>query len=146
MSSLKKTCHECGMPLPVGIANCSHCGAAVGTLFDESSPPTIDAKSKHRHKIVRYDSKYDRIDKAKAWANNSVILGLASFFCPGIGFLMGVAALVLAVLAVRILRAEEVEEGRGPAIAGLIIGVLGLIAQAAYALYVLKSGRLPFIG
>lgn len=133
------------MPLPVGIANCSHCGAAVGTLFDESSPP-IEAKSTRRHEIGRYASQYERIDKAKAWANNSVILALASFFCPGVGFVMGVAAIILAGFAARTLRAEKVEEGRGWAIAGVIIGALGLIAQVAYVLYVLKSGKLPFGG
>lgn len=146
MSSLKKTCPQCGMPLPVGIATCSHCGATTGTLFDESSLPTIEAKSRRRHRIGTYEGQYDRIDKARGWANNSVILALASFFCPGVGFLMGLGAIGLAVLAVRVLRAEKVEEGRGQAIAGLIIGALGLIAQAAYALYVLKSGKLPFSG
>ncbi|HEY3138011.1 MAG TPA: hypothetical protein VGL29_18450 [Blastocatellia bacterium] len=146
MSSLKKTCPQCGMPLPVGIASCSHCGAAIGTLFDESSLPPTHANSKRRKNIGRYESDYYRIDKARAWANNSVILALASFFCPGVGFFMGVGAIGLAVLAVRVLRAEKVEEGRGQAIAGLIIGALGLIAQAAYVLYVLKSGKLPFSG
>jgi hypothetical protein len=73
-------------------------------------------------------------------------LALASFFCPGVGFSMGVGAIGLAVFAVRVLRAEKVEEGRGQAIAGLIIGALGLIAQAAYALFVLKSGKLSFSG
>ena len=115
-------------------------------FFDESSLPPTHANSKRRQNIGRYERDYYRIDKAKAWGNNSVILALASFFCSGLGFLMGVAAIGLALLAVRILRAEKVEEGRGQAIAGLIIGALGLIAQAAYALYVLKSGKLPFAG
>lgn len=146
MSSLKKTCHECGMPLGLGVANCSYCGALVGTLFSESAPPVIATKGKRKAGINDHIDHHEKIVKAQDWANNSLILALSSFFCPGIGFVLGVAAIVLGVMAVRALRAGNVEDGRGSATAGLIIGVLGLIAQGGYAVYILKSGKLPFVG
>jgi len=60
--------------------------------------------------------------------------------------MLRVAAIVLGVMASRTLKAENVEDGRGSATAGLIIGVLGMIAQGGYVVYVFKSGNLPFAG
>ena len=88
---------------------------------------------------------YDRVEKAKERANKSLILGLAGFF-PFLGFFMGLAAIVLAVMASRTLKADKIEDGRGAATAGLIIGLLGMIAQGGYVLYVIQSGNLPFVG
>ncbi|HSE37834.1 MAG TPA: DUF4190 domain-containing protein, partial [Blastocatellia bacterium] len=143
--SLKKTCQECGMPLSVGVANCSYCGATVGTLFSEASVPAVAVKSKRRNVFNEQASYYDRIENAKERANKSVILALTGFF-PFIGFFMGVAAIVLGALASKTLKAENVEDGRGSATAGLIIGALALIAQGGYVVYVMKSGNLPFAG
>lgn len=75
-----------------------------------------------------------------------MILALASFVCPFLGVILGTAAIVLGAMAARSLKAHNVEDGRGSALAGLIIGVLGLIAQGAYVVYVVKSGKLPFLG
>lgn len=146
MSSLKHACHECGMPLPAGIARCAQCGATVGTLFSEAAPLTTSPKAKRARKVTSQADHSYRIDKAQERANNSIILALASFFCPGIGFFLGVAAIVLATMAGRSLKQYNVEDGRGSATAGLIIGVLGLIAQGAYVVYVVKSGKLPLVG
>lgn len=146
MSSLKKACHDCGMPLAAGVSHCAHCGATVGTLFSEAAAPIPSAKEKRHRGATEHSDFHYRIEKAQERANNSVILALSSFFCPGIGFLLGVAAIVLGAMAARSLKAHQIEDGRGTALAGLIIGVLGLIAQGAYVVYVVKSGKLPFIG
>jgi hypothetical protein len=146
MSSLKKSCHECGMPIGAGVAVCPHCGATVGTLFSETNTPGPSETTKRRTGISDHVDYHQRVEKAQERANNSVILALSSFFCPGIGFFMGVAAIVLSVMATRSLKSDNVEEGRGSAFAGLVIGVLGLIAQAGYAMYVIKSGKLPLVG
>ncbi len=137
MSSLKKSCHECGMPLTAGVANCSYCGATVGTLFSEAGTRAVVTKGKGP--IGEHVDRHHRIEKAQERASNSVILALTSFL-PFLGLIMGLAAIVLAVMAVRTLKAQNVEDGRGSATAGLVIGVLGLIAQGGYLLYVLKSG------
>lgn len=144
MSSLKKACHECGMPLSAGVANCPHCGATVGTLFSETSAPAAApaGKGKRRSHLNDHIDYYDRVEKAKERANNSVILALTSFF-PIIGLIMSVAAVVLALMAARTLKADNVEDGQGSATAGLIIGLLGFVAQGGYVVYVLKSGN-PF--
>lgn len=131
----------------MGVATCAHCGATVGTLFSESEVPRIISATGKRHRAIseHVDIHY-RIETAKERANNSVILALASFFCPGIGFFLGVAAIVLSVMAARTLKADNIEDGRGSAMAGLIIGVLGLIAQGGYAVYIIRLGKLPFVG
>jgi hypothetical protein len=134
------------MPLGMGISHCAHCGATVGTLFSEASAPTPVAKPKRSRGITEHIDLHDRIEKAKERANMSVILALASFFCPGIGFFLGVAAIILGAMAGRRLKADHVEEGQGSAMAGLIIGVLGLIAQGAYVVYAVKTGKIPLLG
>lgn len=128
------------MPLTVGVANCSYCGATVGTLFSETSAPAVGAKGKRLGRINESIDFYDRVEKAKERANNSVIFALTSFF-PLIGFFTGVAAIILAVMAARTLKAHNVEDGRGSATAALIIGVLGFIAQGGYIVYVIRSGN-----
>lgn len=133
------------MPLSIGVASCSYCGATVGTLFSETSAPVVPAKGKRRGGIDEHTAYYDRVEKAKERANKSVILGLTGFF-PFLGFFMGVAAIVLGLMAARTLKADNVEDGRGAATAGLIIGVLGMIAQGGYVIYVIKAGDLPFGG
>lgn len=134
------------MPLGVGVAKCAHCGASVGTLFSETAAPVVATKRKRGSQTGQQIDHQQRVETAQERANNAVILALASFFCPGIGFFMGVAAIVLSVLSSRALKAENVEDGQGSATAGLIIGVLGLIAQGGYVVYVIKSGKMPFFG
>ena len=145
MSSIRKTCPECGMPLTVGVAVCSYCKATVGTLFSETAVPVAPAKGKRHGKLNAESAFYDRIEKAKDRANKSVVLALTGFF-PFIGFFMVVAAIVLALMATKALKAENIEDGRGSATAGLIIGLLGVIAQGGYVVYVIKSGNMPFAG
>ena len=80
------------------------------------------------------------LEKIRTRANNSLILSLASFLCPGIGFGFSVAAMVLGMSARRALVRMGIEEGRGAATAGMVIGVISLIAQICYAVYFLKVG------
>jgi hypothetical protein len=133
------------MPLKAGVATCSYCGATVGTLFSETNAPVVGVKRKAKRGWGFNDQAnyYDRIENAKERANKSVILGLTGFF-PFVGFFMGVAAIVFGAMATKTLKAENVEDGRGSAAAGLVIGVLALIAQGGYVVYVVKSGNLPF--
>jgi len=133
------------MPLSMGVASCAYCGATVGTLFSETDTPVIPAKRNRQGGVSQHASLYDRIEKAKERANKSVILGLTGFF-PFIGLFMAVAAIALGAMAMRTLKADNVEDGRGSATAGLIIGALGMIAQGGYVVYVIKSGNLPFAG
>ena len=145
MSSIKKVCHECGMPLTVGVAVCGSCGTQVGTVFSETAPPIPPKKKGSRRKATDAEDHYSQIDQAQQRANNSLILALASFFCPLIGFIMCIAAIVLSALALRTLKRNFVEDGRGSATAGLIIGVIALIAQIGYLVYMAKSGKIPFV-
>lgn len=145
MSSVKKVCPECGMPLGVGVAACGSCGAQVGTVFSETAPPPPAKKKGSRRRATDAEDHYQQIDKAQERANNALILALASFFCPGVGFIMCLSAIILSLLAIRTLKKNFVEEGRGSATAGCIIGVIAVIAQVGYLVYAVKSGRLPFV-
>lgn len=126
------------MPLSVGVASCNNCGTTVGTLFSPSDP-LPPGKSKRFGAINQNIDFYGKVEKAKERANNSLICALTSFF-PLIGCITGIAAIVLSTLATRALKANNIEDGRGSATAGLIIGVLGLIAQGGYIVYVIRSG------
>src|SRR5258706_13681559 len=65
MSSPKKICHERGMPLIAGLANCSHCGATVGTLFSETSAPVGGARPTRFKGVKEPIDSYDRVEQAK---------------------------------------------------------------------------------
>ncbi|HMG34673.1 MAG TPA: DUF4190 domain-containing protein [Blastocatellia bacterium] len=131
------------MPIQVGIAQCEHCGAKVGTLFDEKAPALESRGKKIRQVAARVDY-FQEVEDAKERANNSVVLGLCSFFCPGIGFVFGITGVIFSILALKALQRNSVEEGRGQATAGFVIGLLAIIAQVCYAVYIVKSGRLPW--
>jgi hypothetical protein len=133
------------MPLGVGVAACASCGAQVGTVFSETAPHPPAKKKGSRRRATDAKDHYQQIDKAQERANNALILALASFFCPGVGFIMCLSAIILSVIAIRTLRKNFVEEGRGSATAGWIIGVIAVIAQIGYLVYAVKSGRLPFV-
>ena len=137
MSSVSKVCFECGMPIAIGIANCSYCGAKVGTVFDEKAIPSMPAHQNRWAKVPKLMDENQRIEKAQDRANNSVIFGLSSFF-PLLGLALGITAVLYGTMAVRTLKAHNIEDGRGSATAGFVIGSLGLIAQACIILYAMK--------
>ena len=137
MTSLSKICFECGMPIAIGIANCAHCGAKVGTVFDETAIAATPKRQNPWSQVTRQMDENERIEKAQNHANSSVILGLSSFF-PLLGLAMGIAAVVFGAMAVRSLKANKVEDGMGSATAGFVIGALGIVAQACIIIYALK--------
>jgi hypothetical protein len=125
------------MPISIGIANCAHCGAKVGTVFDETAIAAPPARQNQWSRITRQMDENERIEKAQNHANSSVILGLSSFF-PLLGLAMGIAAVVFGTMAVRSLKAHKVEDGLGSATAGFVIGALGIVAQACIIIYAMK--------
>ena len=121
----------------MGIANCAHCGAKVGTVFDETAIVATPKRQSQWAQVPRQMDENDRIEKAQNRANSSVILGLSSFF-PLLGLAMGIAAVVFGAMAVRSLKAYKVEDGLGSATAGFVIGTLGIVAQACIIIYAMK--------
>jgi uncharacterized protein DUF4190 len=128
------------MRLDMGLANCPRCGTQIGTLFSEANVVPEDTRARLRKNLNRQISLYEKLEKAQERANNALILALASFFCPGLGFIMGTASIVIGTRATRVLRENNIEEGRGSATAGVVIGFLGIVAQVCYVLYVMKMG------
>lgn len=124
------------MPLAMGLAQCAHCGAQVGTLFDEKAIQGAPAKQKRAKPAHHMDDK-QRIEKAQDRANNSSVLALSSFF-PLLGLVMGFAAVILGIKSARALKAYNVEDGLGSAMAGYTIGAIGIIAQVCLIIYGFK--------
>ena len=127
------------MSLVMGVANCTHCGAKVGTLFEVNAAVNKkpDDRNKWWNRIPRIMDESQRIEKAQDRANNSVILGLVSFF-PLLGVALGLAAVISAARALKELNAYNVEDGKGSGMAGLIIGSLGVVAQVCFVIYALR--------
>ena len=152
------------MPIEIGLAQCLECGAQVGTVFSEEHAPREDTRAKVRQRNSAQVQYFQKIDRAQERANNSVILGiasffcsiiafivgyllndvgvliLASFFCSGLGFLMSVLSIFWGAESSRTLKSAQIEEGQGMATAGIIIGALGIIAQICQILYVTRLG------
>ncbi|PYP86531.1 MAG: hypothetical protein DMF61_12670 [Blastocatellia bacterium AA13] len=143
MYSSSNSCRQCGAPLSVGLAKCQNCGAQVGTIFSEDAVPLESPKARHRQEVSQQADYYQLIEKAHDRANNSLILALASFFCPGAGFILCSVAVYFGYSALKKLKAFNIAEGRGSATAGVIVGAMGLLAQVFYTLYLISSG-LPF--
>jgi hypothetical protein len=125
------------MPLAVGVANCSYCDAQVGTLFDETAIAAPAPKEKIWKRVAQQMDDSQRIEQAQDRANNSSVLALSSFF-PLLGLILGLAAVFLGMRSARTLKAFNVEDGRGSATAGYVIGAIGIIAQICLILYVAK--------
>lgn len=126
------------MTVSFGLANCVSCGAQIGTIFSETDFVPMGKPVQKRRIFGKETSQYEKIEKAKDQANNSLVMSLASFFLPLLGFLLVTLAIVNGSLGLRTLTLKQVEEGRGSAIAGLVISVLGLVAQVGYLIYFLK--------
>lgn len=125
------------MPLIFGVAQCAHCGARTGTVFDESVPVPVPDKWKRMRTLPKQMDDQTKIEKAQDRANNSLILALSSFF-PIFGIALGVGAILYGAFSMRTLKEMNVEDGRGSATAGLVIGGLGLVAQGCLITYAMK--------
>ena len=125
------------------MAVCSHCGGQVGTVFSETAPTSqvaAAAGTKYRSRISATVDYYDKIEKAKEHGNNSLFLSLFSFICPGLGSIFAIAAILLGSTAISALKTHDIEEGRGPALAGVVIGAIALVAQLYMLWYYIKVG------
>lgn len=132
-----KFCEKCGVPIDAGLAACPNCGARTGTVFSETSATPYSVSPKQR--IAEHISTHHTIERAKHQANQSVIFALVSFL-PVVGLFSGPAAIYLGLKAIKVLRSHQVEEGRGIAAAGLVIGLLSVLAQLSYAVLFVSAG------
>lgn len=115
----------------------------MGTVFSETaqtSPVAVAVGAKYRSKISATVDFYDKIEKAKEHGNNSLILSLFSFICPGLGSIFAISAILLGSTAISTLKTHNIEEGRGTALAGVVIGAIALVAQLYMLWYYIKVG------
>jgi uncharacterized Zn finger protein (UPF0148 family) len=135
-------CNSCGVKIEVGRAICPVCGARAGTVFSKAVPVPPASKTAHRRQPNERHSVQDDIEKARERANHSVILSLLGL-APVLGFFLAPFSIYLALGAVRTLKSYQVEDGRGVATAGIVIGALGVIAQISYCLLFVTSKQSP---
>ncbi|MEW6207244.1 MAG: hypothetical protein AB1631_02685 [Acidobacteriota bacterium] len=165
MASMQKICPKCGIQIDIGLAQCLECGAQVGTVFSEANIPKEDARAKARQNNSAQLQYFQKIDRSQERANNAVIMGIASFFCSliaffigfvlfkdisvfvfasffcsGVGFLMSLTSIFWGADSSRTLKAAQIEEGQGMATAGVVIGIIGIVAQICQILYTIKMG------
>ncbi|MEW6129163.1 MAG: DUF4190 domain-containing protein [Acidobacteriota bacterium] len=100
----------------------------------------IEPESAKSRKFSTQQPLFYEIDKARSRANNALLLSLASFFCIGVGVILGAVAIFLAISARKQLVRANVEEGRGYATAAIVIGVISLVAQSSYIIYFMNAG------
>jgi hypothetical protein len=122
----------------MGLANCPYCGARVGTVFSEQVTP-VEPPPKKRKSAQPASPLYE-MERVKSRANNSLILALGSFLCPGIGVALSLAAILMGLNARQAYVRAGLEDGRGTATGGIVIGAISLVAQVCYLVYFLKSG------
>lgn len=145
MSSSPKYCSACGAQIELGLARCSLCGTKVGTVFTGGKRADGPDSKKRRRRTGKTLTPYQAIERARERANNAFILALASFFCPVLGLAVATGSIMLGVNALQTFRQQQIEEGRGAAMAGITIGALGLIAQFFYTVYLITQG-IPVFG
>lgn len=145
LPSRSRSCPKCAVQVDIALAQCPQCGARVGTVFSEKEAARELSRQKDRQEAAESIGIFHAVETARERANNALLLALGSFFCPGIGFFLGAASIMLGVNALRTLKTHNVEEGRGPATAGIIVGALGILAQFFYCIYLVTQG-LPLFG
>ena len=126
------------MGVTFGAANCGSCGAQIGTVFSEESFTPLGKPAQKRRAVNPEVVQYEREERAKDRANSALVMSLSSFFLPFVGALLAVGAIVYGMFSIRVLIKNQIEEMRGSAIAGIVIGVLGIVAQLCYLIYFLK--------
>ena len=74
-----------------------------------------------------------------------MVLALSSFL-PLLGLVMAWVAIFFGIESHRTLRAHNIEEGRGTATAGVLIGVMAILAQVSYVVWAWKEGLNKLFG
>jgi len=101
-------------------------------LFTPPTPPTIRPPVSG---LVR---------KTNSYAMAGLIFGVLAFFCC-CKFLFGVLGIIFSLIGLsQINRHPEFYEGRGPAIAGLIVSILSLLFAAVLILIAVATGNFHF--
>ena len=100
-------CPTCNADLPGNPASCCYCGAKFRSSADAYVPPP-----------------QKKTDAGAIWA---LVLSIAGLFVPLVGWLVSIAALVLSRgSSQRIRQSGGSLTGKGAAVAGFVLGILGV--------------------
>lgn len=85
-----------------------------------------------------------RVRKTNSYAMAGMIFGILAFFCC-CKFLFGVLGIVFSLIGLsQISRHPELYEGRGLAIAGLVLSILSLLLALVFIMIALATGHFHF--
>ncbi len=123
----KVPCEFCGKMIKETASRCRYCGEYVDDDTDDRD---------HGREAARWLVPIDR----SAWAILAGYLGLFSCF-PFIGIVAGLGAIVTGILALKELGRKRKIGGRGRAIFGIIMGVIGVIVWGFFTAILLTSPK-----
>jgi hypothetical protein len=87
---------------------------------------------------------FGRVRKTNSYAMAGMIFGILAFFCC-CKFLFGVLGIVFSLIGLsQISRHPELYEGRGLAIAGLVLSILSLLLALVFIMIALATGHFHF--
>lgn len=78
--------------------------------------------------------------KTDALAITSLVLGILSMICCGMGVVTGIPAVICGHIATGRMKKDPNLQGKGLAVAGLIMGYLGIVVSVVYLIYVVAFG------
>ena len=117
-----RPCPFCAEPIKTEARKCRWCGEIVDRQL---------AIAKQQEKLREVERRREILLKEAPGAKGSLILGIVGLIMGPvllIGFLLGPIAIVMALSARRSIRKEPRLEGQGMATAGLVLGILTIVA------------------
>jgi hypothetical protein len=104
---------------------------AAAAAFQQAQQPVGYAQP------VNYQTQYygqdARILSQVSQARTAMICGIIGVFCLFIGFIFGLIAVIQASLALGSMKNTRSEEGKGMAIAGLVLGILDILGHCGFS-------------
>ena len=120
----RRPCRECGEMILAGAARCRFCGA----VFD----------SRLRGSAMHGGQSY------QGFAITSMVLGIVGVFTFCVGILFGIIAVIFGGVALNGMARSRNNEGKGMAIAGLVLGIIECAGWGLWYLFFMAAiGSLP---
>ena len=119
-------CRACGTQFPApDVSFCPKCG--IGGPHDGSLPYPEPAAPNNTQLI------YAHPPPGQSLAIASLVVGIASTFICGFGFILGIAGIVLGIIAQKHLK--NAGAYTGPATAGIVLSIVGTVLNILFILF-----------
>lgn len=138
-------CAQCGEANAPEGRFCRRCGAPLAQPAMAPAPPAATTFGQDYHAAPAYGATpapyaapvSGEVADAQKTARNSLIVGLVGLVC--LGFILGFLAIKYGVDARKRLTAAGVSQGRGMALAGIILGVFDILGSIVSLLVAIST-------